>query len=255
MNRNKRGVTIDLTRPEGIRLAKALVQQADATVDNYSVNVLPKFGLGPDALHTLKPGLVTLSMSAFGASSPWRECRAYGSTLEQGSGLPRLVGEENDLPVMGHPAFGDPVGGLNGAAALLSALLHARRTGQGQHIDLSQIECMMQMTAPWLIACSANHQSPQRYGMRHPDHAPHGNYRCAGDDAWDRACGHERMRNGSRCAASLGAMISHAMQRLLMLKAAGFVRMRLMPLWLCGVARGTLMPSWPNCSTLALQRA
>ena len=184
MNRNKRGVTIDLTRPAGIRLAKALVQQADATVDNYSVDVLPKFGLGPDALHALKPGIVTMSMSAFGASSPWRECRAYGSTLEQASGLPRLVGEENDVPVMGHPAYGDPVGGLNGAAALLSALLHARRTGQGQHIDLSQIECMMQMTAPWLIANSANHQPPQRYGMRHPDYAPHGNYRCAGEDAW-----------------------------------------------------------------------
>lgn len=183
LNRNKTGVTIDLTRPEGVELAKSLVMWADAVADNYSVDVLPKFGLGPDALRALKPGLVTLSMSAYGASSSWRECRAYGSTLEQGSGLPLLVGEEGGPPVMGHPAYGDPVGGLNGAAALLTALAHARRTGQGQHIDLSQVECMMGMTAPWMIAQSAG-APPVRYGARHPDHAPHGICRCAGEDEW-----------------------------------------------------------------------
>ena len=183
MNRNKRGITIDLTQAEGIDLAKRLVMSADAVVDNYSVDVLPKFGLGPQALRDLKPSLVTLSMSAFGSASPWRECRAYGSTLEQGSGLPGLVGNPGDVPTMSHPAFGDPVGGLNGAGALLVALLHARRTGEGQHIDLSQVECMMQMTAPWMIAQSAG-TPPTRYGNGHPDHAPHGIYRCAGEDAW-----------------------------------------------------------------------
>jgi crotonobetainyl-CoA:carnitine CoA-transferase CaiB-like acyl-CoA transferase len=184
MNRNKRGVTIDLTRPEGVRLVKALVMHSDAVVDNYSVDVLPKFGLGPDVLRALKPQLVTLSMSAFGSDSPWRECRAYGSTLEQGSGLPLLVGREDDVPVMGHPAYGDPIGGLSGAAALLTALLHARRTGEGQHIDLSQVECMMQMTAPWMIAHSLTGREPVRFGAGHPDYAPHGTYRCAGDDEW-----------------------------------------------------------------------
>jgi crotonobetainyl-CoA:carnitine CoA-transferase CaiB-like acyl-CoA transferase len=157
---------------------------ADAVVDNYSVDVLPKFGLGPDVLRALKPQLVTLSMSAFGSDSPWRECRAYGSTLEQGSGLPLLVGREDDVPVMGHPAYGDPIGGLSGAAALLTALLHARRTGEGQHIDLSQVECMMQMTAPWMIAHSLTGREPVRFGAGHPDYAPHGTYRCAGDDEW-----------------------------------------------------------------------
>jgi crotonobetainyl-CoA:carnitine CoA-transferase CaiB-like acyl-CoA transferase len=184
MNRNKRGVTIDLTRPEGVRLVKALVMHAEAVVDNYSVDVLPKFGLGPGVLRALKPQLVTLSMSAFGSDSPWRECRAYGSTLEQASGLPLLVGREGEMPVMGHPAYGDPVGGLSGAAALLIALLHARRTGEGQHIDLSQVECMMQMTAPWMIAQSLVGGEPVRFGARHPDHAPHGTYRCAGEDEW-----------------------------------------------------------------------
>ena len=121
MNRNKRGVAIDLTRPEGKWLAKALAAKCDAVVENYSVEVLPKLGLAPATLRELNPALVTLSMSAFGASSPWRDCRAYGSTLEQGSGLPQLLGRPQDPPVMGHPAYGDPVGGLAGMAALMAA--------------------------------------------------------------------------------------------------------------------------------------
>lgn len=184
MNRNKRGIAINLTRPEGVRLAKALVARADAVVENYSVEVLPKLGLAPADFRASNPKLVTLSMSAFGASSPWRDCRAYGSTLEQGSGLPHLLGRLGDPPVMGHPAYGDPVGGLAGMAALMAALLHARRTGEGQHIDLSQIECMMQMVGPWALAHSADGTTAQRSAGRHPDHAPSGVYSCAGDDAW-----------------------------------------------------------------------
>lgn len=184
MNRNKRGIAIDLTRPEGARLARALVARADAVVENYSVEVLPKLGLSPASLRAENAKLVTLSMSAFGASSPWRDCRAYGSTLEQGSGLPRLLGRPGDPPVMGHPAFGDPVGGLAGMAAMMAALLHARRTGEGQHIDLSQVECMMQMVGPWMLAHSADGTLPQRSAGRHPDHAPSGVYACAGEEAW-----------------------------------------------------------------------
>ncbi len=184
MNRNKRGVTIDLTRPQGVQLARALAMTADAVVDNYSVDVLPKFGLSHGSLRAARPGLVTLSMSAFGSSSAWRECRAYGSTLEQASGLPALVGAPGDPPTMGHPAFGDPVGGLCGAAALMTALLHARRTGQGQHVDLGQVECMMQMVAPWMMAAGANGGEPARLGAAHPDHAPNGIHPCAAPDSW-----------------------------------------------------------------------
>ena len=93
MNRNKRGITLDLTRPQGLDLAKRLLADADLVVDNYSVEVLPKLGLGYDVLSKLNPKLVMMSMSAFGAGSVHRDCRAYGSTLEQGSGLPSVVGD------------------------------------------------------------------------------------------------------------------------------------------------------------------
>ena len=182
MNRNKRGITLDLTRPQGLDLAKQLLADADLVVDNYSVEVLPKLGLGYEVLSQLNPKLVMMSMSAFGAGSTNRDCRAYGSTLEQGAGLPSVVGDANGPPVMSHTAFGDAVGGLNGCAAVLTALIHAKLTGEGQFIDLAQIECMMPFAAPWIVAHSIGGQTPTKYGNRHPDFVPHGCFPCAGQD-------------------------------------------------------------------------
>ncbi|NOJ44642.1 CoA transferase [Bradyrhizobium australiense] len=184
MNRNKRGITLDLTRPQGVDLAKRLLAGADIAIDNYSVDVLPKLGLGYDVVREINPRLVMMSMSAFGADSIYRDCRAYGSTLEQGSGLPGVIGNHDGPPVMSHVALGDPVGGLNGCAAVLVALLHANSTGQGQFIDLAQIECMMPFAAPWIILHSVDGMPPRRYGNRHPQFVPHGTFRCTGQDNW-----------------------------------------------------------------------
>lgn len=184
MNRNKRGITLDLTRPEGLALAKRLLARADVVVDNFSVDVLPKLGLGYEVLRTLNPRLVMMSMSAFGADSVNRHCRAYGSSLEQGSGLTSVIGNPDGPPTMSHGAFGDPVGGLNGCAAVIVALIHARSTGQGQFIDLAQIECMMPFTAPWITVNSIGGMPPTRYGNRHPQFVPHGCFRCTGPDNW-----------------------------------------------------------------------
>ncbi|MBT1517322.1 CoA transferase [Bradyrhizobium sp. SRL28] len=184
MNRNKRGITLNLKRPQGLALAKRLLAAADIVVGNYSVDVLPKLGLGYDVLKTINPRLVMMSMSAFGTNSVHRDCRAYGSTLEQGSGLPSVIGRTDGPPVMSHVAFGDSLGGLNGCAAVLIALIHARNTGQGQFIDLAQVECMMPFAAPWIIAQSVGGTLPERYGNRHPQFVPHGCFRCAGEDDW-----------------------------------------------------------------------
>ncbi|GAA5233247.1 CaiB/BaiF CoA transferase family protein [Verticiella sediminum] len=184
MNRNKEGITLDLTHPEGVALVKALARDADLVVENYSNGVLAKLGLDYPQLRAIKPDLVMLSMSAYGAGGAWAECRAYGSTLEQGAGLPGLNGVPGQPPVMNHIAYGDAVGGLNAACAALAALMWRDLTGEGQHLDISQIECMLPYAAPWLLAHSAAGATPERVGNRHPDHAPHGIYRCAGADAW-----------------------------------------------------------------------
>ncbi len=202
LNRNKRGVTLDLTTPEGVAAAKALVAGADAVIENYAAGVLQKLGLDYAALSAVNPNIVMLSMCAFGASSQWRDCRAYGSTLEHGSGLPHLAGRPGDPPTMGHIAFGDATGGLNGAAALLVALLHRDKTGEGQHIDLSQVECMLPMAGAAILGQSAG-VAPVRAGNRHADMAPHGVFGCAGTDAWITvAIGDDAM--WARCAAAIG---------------------------------------------------
>ncbi len=184
MNRNKRGITLDLKRPEGLGLAKRLLAGADMVVDNYSVDVLRKLGLGYDVLRELNPRLVMMSMSAFGAGSVHRDCRGYGTTFEQGSGLPSVIGNAGGPPTMTHVAFGDPVGGLNGCAAAMVALIHARKTGQGQFIDLALVDCMIPFASPWITVHSIGGSPAMRYGNRHPQFVPHGCFRCAGEDNW-----------------------------------------------------------------------
>jgi crotonobetainyl-CoA:carnitine CoA-transferase CaiB-like acyl-CoA transferase len=184
MNRGKRAITLDLTVPDGVALAKALVKGADAVIENYSAEVLRKFGLDYPELAEVNPSLVMVSMAAFGATGPWRETRAYGSTLEQGSGLPRVGGRVDDPPMMNHLAYGDAVGGLNACSAMLIALLHRRETGEGQFIDLSQVQCMLPFTAAWAIEQSANGKVAPRAGNRHPSFVPHGVFPSAGVDKW-----------------------------------------------------------------------
>lgn len=184
MNRHKRGITLDLTQPQGRQLLLQLVAGADALIENYSAEVLPKLGLTYEALRAVNPRLVMVSMPAFGLDNAWSHTRAYGGTLEQASGLPLYTGHADGPPAMTSYAYGDPVGGFNAGAALLLALWTQRRSGQGRHLNLSQVEAMLTMTAPWLLEQQlAGHVGP-RQGNRHPLWAPHGLYRCAGDDAW-----------------------------------------------------------------------
>jgi crotonobetainyl-CoA:carnitine CoA-transferase CaiB-like acyl-CoA transferase len=184
MNRNKLDVTLDLTQPDGVALLKRLVAGANAVIENYSSEVLRKLKLDYSVLKEVRPGLVMLSMPAFGSFNAWSECRAYGSTLEHASGLPSVTGFPHHPPTMNQTAYGDPVGGFNAAAALMVALLHQQRTGEGQNIDLSQVEAMLPLVAPELIEQSATGQTPPRIGNRHRVHVPHGCFRCAGADSW-----------------------------------------------------------------------
>jgi crotonobetainyl-CoA:carnitine CoA-transferase CaiB-like acyl-CoA transferase len=184
MNRNKLDVTLDLTHPDGVALLKRLVADADAVIENYSAEVLRKLGLDYTVLEKVKPGLTMLSMPAFGSDNAWSACRGYGSTLEQASGLPTITGFPDDPPTMNQTAYGDPIGGFNAAAALMVALLHKQATGQGQNIDLSQVECMLPLVAPALIEQSATGRTPPRIGNRHPVYVPQGCFRCSGEDTW-----------------------------------------------------------------------
>ncbi|HTX51030.1 MAG TPA: CoA transferase, partial [Caulobacteraceae bacterium] len=162
-NRGKRGVDIDLSRPEGRDQARALVASSDIVVENYAAGVLEKLGLGPAVQRDLRPGVISLSMPAFGNGGPLSEIRAYGSTVEQASGMPFVNGEAHWPPALQHVAFGDPVAGLYGAAAILSALYARERLG-GSEIDLAQVACLFHLGADAIIGEQAVGGSLPRTG-------------------------------------------------------------------------------------------
>lgn len=184
MNRGKQGISLDLTTPTGRDLALRLVAKADAVIENQAAGVMAKFGLDYPAMAAVKPDIVMCSMSAFGTGNAWSDTRAYGSTLEQGCGLPSLTGTPDQPPTMTHLAHGDPVGGLYGCAALLTALIHRQRSGCGQYANVSMVEAMLQLTTPGLLMHQADPGAPLRRGNRRDALAPHGFYACAGQDQW-----------------------------------------------------------------------
>ncbi len=182
--RNKLGITLDLTSRRGVDLLLRLVAKSDAVIENYTASVLPRLGLDYERLRWANPELVMVSMPPFGRSGPWMNHRAYGSTVEQASGLPHLNGRAADPPTMQHVALGDPIAGINAAAALLTALRHRRRTGEGQYVDLSHVQSMFPLAAHGLIEQAVRGAPPERTGGRHPLFAPWGVYPCIGAEPW-----------------------------------------------------------------------
>jgi crotonobetainyl-CoA:carnitine CoA-transferase CaiB-like acyl-CoA transferase len=184
LNRGKRGLSLDLTSAEGQKHARALIAKADVVVENQAAGVMAKFALDYAQLVKVKPDLVMVSMSAFGTGNAWSDTRAYGSTLEQGSGLPSFMGMPGDAPMMAHLAYGDPVGGLFGCAAMLTALISRRRTGLGQYVNVSMVETMLQFGTQALLEYQVAKGRELRRANQHIAMAPHGIYPAAGQDRW-----------------------------------------------------------------------
>lgn len=183
-NRNKRGLTLELNTPEGIRIFKQLVKISDVVLENFSPRVMPNFGLDYPALSAINPGLIMCSMPGYGSSGPYRDHVSYGTNLDPAAGLAGLMGYPGEEAHMSGNAYPDPAAALHAAGAILTALFHKNRTGQGQHIDLSQAESVMCLIGEAILGYSLNGQAPARSGNRHPVHAPHGCYRCKGEDRW-----------------------------------------------------------------------
>jgi len=184
LNRNKLDVTLDLDSKAGRDLLLRLVGQADAVIENFSGGVLPKLRLNYPVLRQENPQLVMVSMPAFGGTGPWAAFRAYGSTVEQSSGLPHLQGSEHQPPTMLHVAFGDAIAGLYGTAALLTALFHKKKTGKGQAVDLSQVECLLPNAMHGVVHQSIKGEPPARRGNVNPHYFIHGIFACVDEDDW-----------------------------------------------------------------------
>lgn len=183
LNGNKLGVTLDLSLPLAKECFKRLVALSDIVVENFSPRVMPNFGLDFAALKGINQSLIMLSMPAYGSEGPYANYVSFGPGLEASSGLASLTGEDTGPPLLSGGAYADPVAGLHGVVAVLAALRHRRRTGEGQWIELAQREALSQMYGEAFVL-AARGVDVTRSGNRHPGMAPHGCYRCGGDDRW-----------------------------------------------------------------------
>ncbi|MCH8200368.1 MAG: CoA transferase [Chloroflexi bacterium] len=184
-NQGKRAILLDLTKDEGATIARRLVEISDVAVENFAAGVIDRLGFGYDDLRRLRPDIIMISMPAFGSTGPWKDFIQYGIGQEQLGGIASMNGYLDDpSPVKSGVNFGDPVSGAHAAAAVLSALYRRRRTGQGLFIDLSQLESSIMTIGEHLLGFQMNGRNPGNRGNRHPVYAPHGVYRCAGDDQW-----------------------------------------------------------------------
>ena len=197
-NAGKLSISLNMKTPEALDIAKRLVSVSDVVAENFSGRVMPGWGMDYDNIRRIRPDAIMLSMSGFGRTGPWKDRVSYGQTLQAISGFTHLTGFPGTDPSGPASAYSDAVGGMAGAQAVLLALIHRSRTGQGQWIDLSQFESLSALLETLILETSTENTStasqsknPQsnlqrRSGNRLPNGsgAPHGVYRCQGDDRW-----------------------------------------------------------------------
>jgi crotonobetainyl-CoA:carnitine CoA-transferase CaiB-like acyl-CoA transferase len=183
-NAGKRFVSLDLTRPDALRLCRDLVARSDVVVANYSTGVLEKLGLGYAELAARDPRLVMLQSTGLGGTGPDRGHVTWGSNIEALSGLATLSGFPQRDCTVTHFAYADPLSALHALVALMAALRHRDATGRGQHIDLAQLETLMASIGHVLLESLADSVEPPRLGNASRCAAPHGCYPCAGEDRW-----------------------------------------------------------------------
>ncbi len=183
-NQGKASVCLNLKKPEGIAIAKKLVAASDVVSENFAGGVMNKMGLGYEVLKQIKPDIIMISMSGYGATGPESAYVSYGPAQVPMSGLSSVTGFPGFPPMHVGFSYGDPNGGLHGAFAVLAALMHRARTGEGQYIDLSQWETSVTLLGEGLMAQQMHGEPPPRVGNRDAYMAPHGLFRCQGQDRW-----------------------------------------------------------------------
>ena len=186
INRNKRSCTLNITSLEGQRIVRDLVAESDVVVENFSGGVLRKYGLGYEELQKVRRDLVFVSASGLGRTGPQRDALAYGSLLQGYSGRVSMIGKLNPaLEAMGIlPAWTDPITALWEVFAILTALHHRARTGEGAYVDLSMLESTVALLPRALLRAALEEHGVQCDGNIDVDAAPSGCFRCAGGDEW-----------------------------------------------------------------------
>lgn len=183
INANKLSATVNLRHPKGVALVKRLVAISDVVVENFSAGVIDRLGLGYDTLSTIKPDIIMMSSSISGRTGPETTLKGYAPIMAALGGLTELTGYPDDAPGdIRAPA--DMISALQAAYALMAAIYHRRRTGQGQYIDFASREAQSVLVPESLMDYALNGRVATRQGNDVPGMAPHNCYPCRGEDRW-----------------------------------------------------------------------
>src|SRR5262245_53798885 len=184
--RGKQSTVINMSDPRGREIAQQLVKVSDVVIDNFSARVMRNWGMDYESLRQIKPDIIAVSMSGFGHTGPHKDYVSYGPTLQALSGYTLLMRHAGKEPAGWGYSYADMSGGYSGALAVLMALCYRRRTGSGQFVDLSQFETISSVVGPTLLDILVNKTQSDSFGNRSQEApaAPHGVYRCLGEDRW-----------------------------------------------------------------------
>jgi benzylsuccinate CoA-transferase BbsF subunit len=183
-NRNKLGITLNLNKPRGIRIAKKLVKISDVVVENFSPRVMENWGLDYTELKKFKPEIIFLSLSVMGHSGPQKDYVGFGPSVQAFSGLTCLTSYPGLPPLGIGYSYADHIAGLYASLAILAALEYRLKTGQGQYIDLSQTESVASLLSDAIIDHTLKGRVAVPVGNSSIQSAPHGVYPCRGEDRW-----------------------------------------------------------------------
>src|SRR6266511_4070703 len=176
-NRAKKSITVDVTRPEGQAVVRRLAERSDVLLENFKVGALARHGLGYEDLAALNPGLVYCSITGFGQTGPYRARPGYDFLIQAMGGLMSVTGEPDGAPGGGPMKVGvaitDLLTGMYAATAVLAALAHRDRSGEGQHVDLSLLDVQVAALANQAESFLVTGEPPRRLGNAHPSIVPY----------------------------------------------------------------------------------
>ncbi|MDO4970457.1 MAG: CoA transferase, partial [Comamonadaceae bacterium] len=182
-SRNKKSVALDLRQPQGQDVAKALLKEADVLIENFRPGTLEGWGMSPEELHALNPGLVILRISGYGQTGPYRDLPGFGVVGEAMGGLRHLTGEPGRVPVRVGVSIGDTLAALHGTIGVLLALYHRKvHGGKGQVIDVALHEAVFNIMESLIPEYSAFGAVREAAGSALPGIAPSNAYPC--QDGW-----------------------------------------------------------------------
>lgn len=183
-NIDKRSIAVDVKKPGGLSILLRLAESCDVVLANFTPGTLDRMGLGLEALRAVRPDIIIVEMPAFGNSGPKASHGGLGPSMEFATGMGALIGYGDGEPFPTGPAYLDPVGGYNAAAAILTALVHRQETGEGQAVELSQVEAAMPLIGEIILAASEEGVDTQQDGNHVSTAAPHDAFPCAGEESW-----------------------------------------------------------------------